>query len=433
MASQSPIGTEDSKEAEDQYLAAWAALRILILEKGQSQSGLELNCAYMNTGAGRFVNVSAITGAEFVDDARSVAPVDWDNDGDLDMLVKNRTAPRLRMMRNDVNSGAHFLAIDLKATQGHPDAIGAQVLIEAGGKTFSRRVYCGDGFLSQRPLRLQFGLGAASVIDKLTVKWPLGPAEVFEGVEMNSLVEITQGGSVTVVTDAPESGAFRGAPALEQLGSDKPVVRVPLVAKMPLGPFPIPSFQFEGRTIKNLVGKPILINMWATWCGGCRKELKEFSERREELDAAGLQIIPMTTEDPSVHVAGLKMLSGYGLSKSAGYADETLLEAFQTLIVEVTGKSESTPMPSSFLVDSEGRLAALYLGPVEVDTLLKDLRRLKRAEGGSVNSTEMFGVGRWANRHERQYRLLAKAFRFLGMTEMQKHFKSIARPRKRDR
>ena len=77
-----------------------------MMHEGRSFSSHERNCVYLNTGSapaggGRFANISAISGLDFPDDGRAVALVDWDHDGDLDMWISNRNAPRLRLMRNE--------------------------------------------------------------------------------------------------------------------------------------------------------------------------------------------------------------------------------------------------------------------------------------------------------------------------------------------
>jgi peroxiredoxin len=405
-------------------------MRVLVLEKGQSWSGNERNCSFLNTGNGRFVNTSSITGAEFIDDARSMAPVDWDNDGDLDMVLKNRTAPRMRMLRNDYDSKGHYLALDLVATQGHPDAIGASVKIEAGGKTFMRRVYCGDGFLSQRSRRLHFSFGEIDAIDKLTVHWTHGPSESFDGVSMDRTMRITQGASEATQLTVAEGEVFRAAEHASQERAGKGVVRVPLIAKLPMSPFPIPAFNMSDRIVRDMAGKPLLINLWATWCGGCKVELKEFHERADDLKRAGVQIVPLTPEDPSMHEAGKKMLAKFGLEHVAGHADEKLMAAIRVLITEVVGESKDAPMPTSLLVDPDGRLSVIYLGPVSVDVLLRDVKRMKRAGRDSYLTTEQFGGGRWTTTRERHYRLMARGFRLLGFGELANYYQQIAKERK---
>ncbi len=405
-------------------------MRVLVLEQGQSWSGNERNCSFLNTGNGRFVNTSSVTGVEFVDDARSMAPVDWDNDGDLDMIIKNRTAPRLRAIRNDYDSKGHYLAIDLVATKGHPDAIGANVVIEAGGKQFIRRVYCGDAFLSQRSRRLHFSFGQIETLDKLTVNWTHGPSESFENVPLDRTLRITQGEKELPSVEVPRGAEFRKAAhkALERGG--KPVVRVPLIAKLPMEPFPLPSFRAPDRVVRDMGGKPLLINLWATWCGGCKAELSEFHERAEDLSEVGLQVVPLTPEDPSMHQAGRQMLAKFGLENQAGHADENLMGAIRVLITEVIGESRDAPMPTSLLIDAEGRLCVIYLGPVSVDVLLEDVGRMRLASPDSYVSTEQFGGGRWTTTRERHYRLMARGFRLLGFGELERYYQELARERR---
>ena len=82
VASQSPTSLSDSAEASE-YLNAWTALGKL-LASGRSLSGRERNCCFLNLGGSTFADVSAVSGFDFPDDARGLAVVDWDADGDLD-------------------------------------------------------------------------------------------------------------------------------------------------------------------------------------------------------------------------------------------------------------------------------------------------------------------------------------------------------------
>ena len=132
--------------------------------QGISWSGHERNCCYLNTGDGRFANISAASGLDFMDDARACALVDWDHDGDVDLWSVNRTAPQVRMLRNDTPSDHHYLALRLEGRTCNRDAIGARVEVtlkdeQSGNPQMIKTLRAGEGFLSQSSKWLHFGLG----------------------------------------------------------------------------------------------------------------------------------------------------------------------------------------------------------------------------------------------------------------------------------
>ena len=122
------------------YLKNFDTLGALI-SQGRSFSGRERNCSFLNTGRGRFSDVSAATGLDFMDDGRGVALVDWDHDGDLDFWVSNRTSPRLRFVKNDMPTQNHFLALKVEGRDCNRDAIGArvEVVVESRGSRVKSR------------------------------------------------------------------------------------------------------------------------------------------------------------------------------------------------------------------------------------------------------------------------------------------------------
>ena len=173
-----------------------------------SWNGYEHNVLLRNDGpdaSGRlaFTDVAMALGADSVKDARGTAIADFDNDGDLDVVIYNNPGDsqnpelaRATLLRNEIGAARNWLAVELRGTDSNSDAIGAVVTIEAGGKSQMRQVEGGSGYASQHSTRLYFGLGDASQIDALTVRWPSGTVEAYKDLRTRVLLRITEGGGV---------------------------------------------------------------------------------------------------------------------------------------------------------------------------------------------------------------------------------------------
>ena len=204
--SQSPVD-DFSENAISSYKQGWRALSRL-LHEDRSFSGGERHCAFLNTAGGKakFADVSALTGFGFPDDGRGLATVDWDFDGDLDLWITNRTAPRVRFLKNNASAKQNFIAFRLEGngTTSNRDAIGArlELILEGAEKaTRIRSLRCGEGFLSQSSNWIHFGMGKDSVIASLIIRWPAGGTERITGLQANRFYLIRQSsGKATPVT-----------------------------------------------------------------------------------------------------------------------------------------------------------------------------------------------------------------------------------------
>ncbi len=179
----SPLGAEDDGVATgpelDRYLAAWGTISYLSQFERQHWNALERTYTYTNRGDFRFVDDSLLSGLGFADDSRALAEIDYDQDGRLDLVVRNRTSPIVRLLQGVAPLG-QWVAFRLVQPGPNGDAIGASVRIEAGGVPRTRRVSAGDGFLAGSTLEQHFGLGEAGPITALQVTWPDGVVESFD-------------------------------------------------------------------------------------------------------------------------------------------------------------------------------------------------------------------------------------------------------------
>ena len=148
---------------------------------------------YENIGGGRFKDVSAESGPAFriKHVGRGAAVADFDNDGDLDIVIMNQREPP-SLLRNDCPKENHWLKVRLEGTKSNRSAIGARVLVRYGGKVQAQGVLSQASYMSSNDPRLHFGLGAEKTAD-IEVHWPSGAVEKFPSQAANRLVTILEG------------------------------------------------------------------------------------------------------------------------------------------------------------------------------------------------------------------------------------------------
>jgi hypothetical protein len=153
---------------------------------------------YKNLGNGQFKDVSASVGPGIAErfSSRGAAFGDFDNDGDIDVLVLNMNdVPSL--LRNDGGNKQNWIKIKLVGTKCNRTAIGARIRVVTGSHSQIDEVRSGSSVMSQSDLRLHFGLGKAQTIDLLEVKWPTTQKiERFTQVKANQILTIREGSGI---------------------------------------------------------------------------------------------------------------------------------------------------------------------------------------------------------------------------------------------
>lgn len=160
------------------------------------------NVLFQNQGNGTFADVTAaLGGAAF--DGRGVAFADYDNDGDLDLIVTSDVEEPNHLWRNDTDNGNHWIAFHLIGVSSNRSAIGARVEVTTPVRTIVKEVSGGAGRGSQNSLPLEFGLGAATSIDQVTVRWPSGAIQVVDGdrLDVDRFHTLTEGRGIPAVSE----------------------------------------------------------------------------------------------------------------------------------------------------------------------------------------------------------------------------------------
>ena len=380
-----------------------------MLRNGHSFSGRERNCCYLNTGGTQFADVSAVSGVDFPDDGRGVAVTDWDGDGRLDCWIVNRSGPQLRFMHNRNPKGNHFLALRLEGTTCNRDAIGARVEVLLGGKDARDRklvktTRAGESFLSQSTKWLHFGLGKDQQIDKVTIRWPGGAVEEIAGIAADRRFRIVQGQGRAKPYQESESRRVRLKPAPTTPSPANDAFRVFLASRLPLPRLAITSATGDRKTLYSREGspknEPVLLNIWASWCQPCIKELKEFSAREEDFRQAGLKVMLLNVnpseQEQTLSAESAAIIKRLGVPFEVVVASHETIEKLQLVNNAIFTRYLPLPVPCSLLVDGNGELAALYRGPVAVERVLQDVQLLETSAQSRLTASLPFSGRRLA-------------------------------------
>jgi len=156
----------------------------------------QANHLFLNDGRGHFIEVGRNSGPglEPLRSFRGAAFADYDNDGDIDVLVTSLDEEAF-LLNNQTPEIGRFLVVSLVGTRSNRDGIGARLLLTVGGRTLMRQRTGGGSFLAESDPRVHFGLGDADKAERLEVIWPSGTIDVMTNVAADQFLTITEGQS----------------------------------------------------------------------------------------------------------------------------------------------------------------------------------------------------------------------------------------------
>ena len=153
---------------------------------GRSLAGFQRKHLWLNGGASHFIEVSQAVGATDTCDGRAVALADFRNSGALDVVVANQRGPLL-LYRNHVQPGRNWIELELEGNPSNRDAVGSQVRVRWNGQEQLQEVVSASGYSAQNMHRLHFGLGNATKIDSIRIRWPSGKEQTLQGPSINTI------------------------------------------------------------------------------------------------------------------------------------------------------------------------------------------------------------------------------------------------------
>jgi hypothetical protein len=426
VVSRSPLDDVDgSGDLKDSYFEGWAALNES-LRRGEPWSGGERNAAFISSGSGslEFADAGPVLGLDFPDDGRSAARMDVDFDGDDDLIVSNRTAPRLRILANRLADGAKHLSVRLRGTTVNRDAVGAVVFATTMGEdgepqTQRRTRSAGSGYLAQSSAWLRFGFGGRGTGGRpsrarrvqLKVRWPgVDTLEDFGEVRTGRRYVLVQGTGAVSEAAAPDrlTLAPRALEAPVRDAEDRRRLVLP-------SPTSIPGLDVRGRSGRSGrifgltpngpkgTGRHTVIAVWDSRDPAGVEGLGELAGLASAAAGASTMLvsIDLGAGAPGAGTSDPLDFSSTRLA-AAGWSGDVLAPIGETALIlpEVVSwrldRTEPPSLPWFLILEPDGRLAVVRTGPWREGDLAADLDVFARPLAQRPAWSTPF-PGRWAN------------------------------------
>jgi tetratricopeptide (TPR) repeat protein len=360
------------------YEQGWSAINELI-RADDTWSGYERNVLYVNNGDGTFSDVSGAAGIDFLEDGRSFALADFDHDGRFEMLVKNRNAPQVRLMKNVIHGLGASASFRLRGTKCNRDAIGATVIVETGAQRQARTLQAGSGFLSQHSKEVFFGLGDAKDSFEATIRWPSGLVQELQGLPVNHRIWVEEG------TKSPRLEPFKsgaGHAAVESAAVSKSEELPDTVETWLLEPVAAPDFTLQdlgGKTtsLAGFRGKPVLLHLWAAETKNALEGIRNLDQKASGWGAAGMQVVTVSLDPPEVERVR-QLASQNQLRVPILLGTEDFAAVYNILYRYLFDRHRDLTLPTSFLIDVNGEIVKVYQGAFDFEQVARDVQHIPR-------------------------------------------------------
>jgi len=358
------------------YERGWNAINELI-RSDHSWNGTERNVFFLNNGNGTFSDVSAVVELDFPEDGRAFALLDLDHDGRLEVVLKNRNAPQLRLLRNTMKEIGHAIAFRLKGTKSNRDAIGTSITVEAGTFRQTKYLQAGSGFLAQHTKELFFGLGNSEGPIRASVRWPSGLTQTFENLPIDHRVEIEEcTASFTAKAFAASSSGY--GEGVDSRGKELPPASTEtwLVEPLRAPDFSLPDIAGRTVSLESLRGRFALLSFWSLASPGSVEQIRYLGKQTSALSSAGLQLLAINVDNQR-DSADIEAI-GKALPFLTLLGTDAVVGIYNILYRYLFDLRRDLPIPVSLLIDPEGMIVKVYQGPANPEGVLDDVRSVPR-------------------------------------------------------
>ncbi len=380
---------EDASPASA-YERGWQAINELV-RSDNTWHGYARNVMFANNRNGTFAEISGAVGLDFLEDSRAFALADIDRDGRLEVILKNRNAPQVRILRNAMTEIGDSISFCLRGVKSNRDAIGTAVTVETGKLRQTKYLQAGSGFLSQHSKELFFGLGDADGMTRATVRWPSGESQHFENLPRNHRIEIVEGRNTfeeRPFSKAPVIYAHAGEEALPEVLPEQ--VETWLIDPLKAPDFSLPDLSGKMIELKSLQGGLVLLVFWATTAPASLEQLKQLQQHGEVFGAGRISIVTLNV-DGAAQVEGARAFAMQEKSSFHSlFAGDDVAGIYNLIYRHLYDRRRDLPIPIAFLVDREGMIVKVYQGPMNLDHLQADLSSVPTSAAGRMEKALPF-------------------------------------------
>ena len=379
--------SEDATPASA-YERGWNAINELV-RSDSTWHGYARNVMFVNNGDGTFSEVSGAVGVDFLEDSRSFALTDIDHDGRLEVILKNRNAPQLRILHNSMSKLGHSISFRLRGHQSNRDAIGASVTIQAGKLRQTKYLQTGSGFLAQHSKELFFGVGENDTPVRASIRWPGGTTQQFENLPVSNRIEVEEG------SDTFSARPFGVTPAIySRPATSPPIQPLPLqtatwlIEPLKAPEFSLPDLAGKPVELKSFRGNFVLLNFWESTAAQSIQQLKLLQQHKALLTAAGATILAVNVDKKNDAEAAHSIASG--LSFPILFATDEEAGVYNIIYRHLFDRRRNLAMPTSFLLDREGMIIRVYQGLIEPSLIAQDLKLVPANEADRMQKALPF-------------------------------------------
>jgi tetratricopeptide (TPR) repeat protein len=375
----------DAANTSLHYELGWNAINELIRSDG-TWSGYERNVFYANNREGTFSDVSAVLGLDFIEDGRSFALADFDHDGRLEVFLKNRNAPQLRLLKNVTQTLPPSISFRLQGKKSNRDAIGAVVTVEAPAGRQKKSVQAGSGFLSQHSKEVFFGLGDAKGTIQASVRWPSGFVQEIKDLPLNHRFWVTEGENPSRVEPFLSAKTQLSEPSTVDEQESLPTTAETWLLSPILAPdFSLADQTGQSRSLAASHGKKVLLNFSSIRAEECQTELAALEKYRSRWSAQSLDLIAIDLSEFAAPIADSNKAPNSSkretrFSFPVLRASEDVAAIYNILYRQLFDRHRDLRLPTSFLIDADGYIVKVFQGAINPEQIEHDLSRIPRTD-----------------------------------------------------